>query len=40
MDIMAELPKSPDIILNNKFDKSIKKLATELLIKIKEIVKN
>ena len=40
MDIMAELPKSPNIILNNKFDKSIEKLATELLIKIKEIVKN
>jgi hypothetical protein len=39
-DILAELPKSPDIILNNKFDKSVKMLAKELLKKIKEVVKN
>ena len=39
-DILAELPKSPDIILNNKFDKSVKMLAKQLLNKIKEVVKN
>jgi len=39
-DILAELPKSPDIILNNEFDKSVKMLAKQLLNKIKEVVKN
>ena len=39
-DISAEMPKSPDIILNNKFDKSINILSMQLLKKIKEIVKN
>ena len=39
-DISAELPKSPDIILNNKFDRSINMLSIQLLKKIKEIVKN
>jgi len=35
-DILAELPKSPDIILNNKFDKSVKMLAKQLLKKIEK----
>ncbi len=39
-DILAELPKSPDIILNNKFDRSINMLSKQLLKKIKEVVKN
>ena len=39
-DILAEMPKSPDIILNNKFDESINILSISLLKKIKEIVKN
>ncbi len=39
-DILAELPKSPDIILNNEFDRSINMLAMQLLKKIKKIVKN
>jgi adenylylsulfate kinase len=39
-DISAELPKSPDIILNNKFDRSVNMLSIQLLKKIKEIVKN
>jgi adenylylsulfate kinase len=39
-DIPAELPKFPDIILNNKFDRSINVLSIQLFKKIKEIVKN
>ena len=39
-DILAEMPKSPDIILNNKFDESINILSIRLLKKIKKIVKN
>ena len=39
-DISAEMPKFPDIILNNKFDRSVNKLSTQLLKKIKKIVKN
>ena len=39
-DVLAEMPKSPDIILNNKFDRSIDILSIQLLKKIKEIVKN
>ena len=37
-DILAEMPKSPDIILNNKFDKSINILSIRLLKKIKKII--
>ena len=39
-DISAEMPKFPDIILDNKFDRSVNKLSTQLLKKIKKIVKN
>ena len=37
---LAEMPKYPDIILDNKFDKSLNKLSTQLIKKIKKIVKN
>ncbi len=39
-DILAEMPKYPDIILDNKFDKSLNKLSIQLIKKIKRIVKN
>ena len=39
-DILAEMPKHPDIILDNKFDRDIDMLSIQLLKKIKEIVKN
>ena len=39
-DIPAEMPKLPDIIINNKFDESINKLSIQLLKKIKKIVIN
>jgi|TARA_Y100000294_G_scaffold121605_1_gene113060 adenylylsulfate kinase len=39
-DILAEMPKYPDIILDNKFDKSLNKLSAQLIKKIKKIVKN
>jgi len=35
-DIISELPTSPNIIIHNKFNKSIKVLSDELLKKIKE----
>ena len=35
-DIIPELPTSPNIIIHNKFNKSVKVLADELLEKIKE----
>ena len=38
VSIKPELPKSPDIIINNKFDKSIDQLKLELLDKISIIV--
>ena len=37
LDIKAEFPKKPDIIINNNFDKSINKLSKELLTKIKSL---
>ena len=37
LDIKAELPKKPDIIINNDFNKSINELSKELLIKIKNL---
>ena len=36
LDIKPELPKKPDIILNNKFQKNIDSLSAELIIKIKK----
>jgi hypothetical protein len=39
-DILAEMPKHPDIILDNKFNRSANKLSIQLLKKIKKIVKN
>jgi len=39
-DILAEMPKFPDIILDNKFDRPLNVLSTQLLKKIKKIVKN
>jgi|TARA_B100001971_G_C18110270_1_gene493793 adenylylsulfate kinase len=39
-DISAEMPKSPDIILDNKFDRTLNELSTQLLKRIKKIVKN
>ena len=36
LDIKPELPKKPDIILYNKFQKNIDELALELIIKIKK----
>ena len=39
-DISAEMPKFPDIILDNKFDRPLNELSTQLLKKIKKIVKN
>ena len=36
LDIKPELPKKPDIILHNKFQKNIDELALELIIKIKK----
>jgi len=39
-DIAAEMPKSPDIILDNKFDRTLNELSTQLLKRIKKIVKN
>ena len=33
-DIKAELPKKPDIVIINNFNKNIKKLANELLVKL------
>jgi adenylylsulfate kinase len=39
-DILAEMPKHPDIILDNKFNRSTNKLSIQLLKKIKKIVKN
>ena len=38
INIKPEFPKSPDIIINNKFDKSIDQLKLELLDKISIIV--
>ena len=38
-DIIPELPTSPNIIIHNKFNKSVKVLADELLEKIKENLK-
>ena len=37
LDIKAELPKKPDIIIKNDFNKSLDKLAKELLGKIKNL---
>ena len=39
-DIAAEMPMFPDIILDNKFDRSVNNLSIQLLKKIKKIVKN
>tara|TARA_B100000787_G_C16142515_1_gene272663 strand:+ start:370 stop:888 length:519 start_codon:yes stop_codon:yes gene_type:complete len=36
LDIKAELPKKPNIILNNNFQKDINSLSTELIAKIKK----
>ena len=36
LDIKSELPKKPDIILYNKFQKNINELSSELIIKIKK----
>ena len=40
VDIKAEFPKKPDIIIKNNFDKSIEKLSNELILKIKKKLKN
>ena len=37
VDIVPELPRSPDIIIHNKFDKSIKELSDKLLKKISKL---
>ena len=37
LDIKAEFPKKPDIIINNDFNKSINELSKELLLKIKNL---
>ena len=39
-DIVAEMPRFPDIILDNKFDRSVNNLSIQLLKKIKKIVQN
>ena len=39
-DISAEMPKFPDIIIDNKFDKPLNDLTNLLFNKIKKIVKN
>jgi|TARA_B110000263_G_scaffold122077_1_gene106151 adenylylsulfate kinase len=38
MDIKAELPKKPHIILNNNFNRSIKDLSSEAIKKIKKLI--
>ena len=38
-DIVPELPKSPDITIHNKFNKSINNLSDELFEKIEKIIK-
>lgn len=38
-DIKPEFPKTPHIIINNKFDKDINKLSSELKKKIDKILK-
>ena len=35
-DIVAEMPRFPDIILDNKFDRSVNNLSIQLLKKIKK----
>tara|TARA_B100001245_G_C22879453_1_gene422868 strand:- start:948 stop:1472 length:525 start_codon:yes stop_codon:yes gene_type:complete len=38
IDIKAEFPKLPDIIIENNFDKSIKQLSSDLIKKIRKII--
>ena len=39
IDIVPELPRSPDIIINNDFKKSINQLSMDLLKKINKLLK-
>ena len=39
IDIAPELPRSPDIIINNDFKKSINQLSMDLLKKINKLLK-
>ena len=38
IDIKAEFPKKPDIVINNDFNKNIKHISNELLKKIIKII--
>ena len=38
IDIKAEFPKQPHIVVNNDFKRSIKDLSNEVIKKIKEII--
>lgn len=40
IDLMPEFPKNPDVILNNKFDKTTTYLSKQLLMKINKLILN